>query len=299
MDLFLHLKELFNKNIDCGEDMNNHIVFFMRKKKCLYINKNIMVRDGSVCVIVYKHRVRDVLLPGKYKIGEQSIPETYAKAHIDRKNKKGAKVRKIRANIYYVNTNEIKSFDFTSNMGFSIKSRETGRVKGLSQGICTLRVIDPAKLIKTLLNYKNKVKSKDAFKIVGWLIGNKINKRIQKDKISVDMIFNNHEHLNKLLNTGLEDAYDNIGVFVKNIKLKSMNFSKRSQKKINNYLVTHKKVFNASTISNKNWSVRGEPASMVTRQVGSNSGNAYIVCARCGFKNSINATSCRNCNIKF
>ena len=94
MGIFSRLKELFNKNIECDADMNNHIVFFLKKKKFLYLNKNIIVRDGTNCVVVYKSRVADVILPGKYKINEQIIPETYKRAKVEKFGKRGKSIKK-------------------------------------------------------------------------------------------------------------------------------------------------------------------------------------------------------------
>lgn len=307
MNIFVGIKELFNKNIDCGEDMNNHIVFFLKNKKYLYLNKNIIVRDGSVCVVVYKRKVRDVILPGKYKISEQVIPVTYAKAKVDKQNKKGANVRRIRTDLYFVNVNEFNGFDFDSKDAFVLKSKDFGRIKGFSQGLCTLRVLDAGVLIKTLLNNRGRIKNKDVSGEIGVIVGNRINKRIQKDKITIDMIFHNHERINSILNTGLEDAYDNVGLFVKNIKLKAMNFSKSSQKKINKYLVANKKLVNASNIVNANWSIKSGESATVTRTSISAMQNTqknpnvqtFKICHRCGFKNFSHAVNCRNCNARF
>jgi len=307
MNLFAGIKSLFNKNIDCDEDMNNHIIFYLNKKKYVYINKNIIVRDGVVCVVVYKHKVRDVLLPGKYKINDQSIPVTYAKAKVDKKSKKRAKIRRIRVDLYFVNTREIKSFDFDSNDEFLIKSKECGRIKGLAQGLCNLRVIDAELLIKALLVNKHVIKTKIVPKEVGYIVGNRINKRIQKDKIGIDMIFNNNERLNSILNANLEDAYDNVGIFVKDIKLKAICFPKKSQKKINKYLVEHKKIVKTSSIINLNWQVKSNDSVSVTMNRQSNAMqnkqndpniNGIKICPRCGFKNNSQAVTCRNCTAR-
>ena len=115
MGIFAKIKELFNKNIECDGDMNSHIVYFLKKKKFLYLNKNIIVRDGTTCVVVYKAKVADVLLAGKYKINEQSIPETYKRAKVEKLNKKGSKIKRIRVDLYFVSNNEFKDFDFDSD----------------------------------------------------------------------------------------------------------------------------------------------------------------------------------------
>ncbi len=93
MGIFSSIKELFNKNIECDADMNSHMVFLLKKKKYMYLNKNIIVRDGTQCVVVYKSRVADVILPGKYKITEQVIPETYRRAKVDKLNNKREKFK--------------------------------------------------------------------------------------------------------------------------------------------------------------------------------------------------------------
>ena len=73
MGLIGKLKEFFNKNIECGEDLEKHIVFPFVKKKYLYLNKNILVRENSACVIVYKNKVCDVLIVGKYKVNAENV----------------------------------------------------------------------------------------------------------------------------------------------------------------------------------------------------------------------------------
>ena len=122
------------------------------------------------------------------------------------------------------------------------------------------------------------------------------------------MLFNSNDKLNTMLNTALEDGYDNVGIFVKNIKLKAINFSKKSQKKINQYLIEHKKFFKSSSIVNANWKVEANNASPVVRTSNTNAMqnqqytpnlNTFKICSRCGFKNNSNAASCRNCCTRF
>ena len=142
---------------------------------------------------------------------------------------------------------------------------------------------------------------------MGYIVGNRINKRIQKDKIGIDMIFNNNERLNSILNANLEDAYDNVGIFVKDIKLKAICFPKKSQKKINKYLVEHKKIVKTSSIINLNWQVKSNDSVSVTMNRQSNAMqnkqndpniNGIKICPRCGFKNNSQAVTCRNCTAR-
>lgn len=315
MGLIAKLKSFFNKNIECEENMQNHIVFLLEKKRFLYINKNIIVRDGTVCVVVYKSRVADVILPGKYKINEQVIPETFHRSKADKVGKHGAKVKRIRVDLYFVNTMERKIFDFDSDEPFLIKSKELGRIKGYLQGTCNIRVIDPAILIKCLINETGKEKNNEVDTDVGLWIGNKINKRIEKNKTTIEMLFNNHDFINAMLNTDLEDAYDNIGIFVKNIKLRAVNFPKKYQKKTNQYLPNIKKVSTSAIVSNSNIMSNtnsGEVKVAISPNIGTRTQssstmqnsqknlylNDFKVCNKCGFKNRIDNNICNNCGNK-
>ena len=252
MGFFSKLKELFNKNIECDEDMNNHIVFYLKKKKYLYLNKNIVVRDGTTCVVVFKSRVCDVILPGKYKINEQIIPETYSRAKIEKLNKKGKNIKKIRVDLYFLSSKDFKDFDFSSDEPFFLKSRELGRIRGYMKGSCVVRVLDPAVLIKCLIAETGKEKTEDVNDDIGLWIGNKINKKIEKNKIPIENIIHNNDYVASMINAELEDSFDNIGIFVKNIKLKAIDFPKKYQKKINEYMVSHKTIIKPSVVYNRN-----------------------------------------------
>lgn len=300
LGFFSSLKELFNKNIECDADMNNHIVFLLKKKKYLFLNKNIIVREGTNCVVVYKSRVTDVILPGKYKINEQIIPETFAKAKVDKLNKKGKKVKKIRVDLYFVSTNEFKNFKFDSDEPFFIKSKDLGRIKGFMEGNCVIRAIDPHVLIKSLIAEDGKEKTEDVNEDIGLWIGNKINKTIEKDKIPIENIVNNTGYVSSTLNTELEDGFDNIGIFVKNIKLKSIYFPKKYQKKINEYLIKTKTIIKPNIVFGENNSQTENDKSYVGVSAMQNVNNSrnmstFKTCSKCGGKNAITNSICSSC----
>ena len=309
MGIFAKIKELFNKNIECDGDMNSHIVYFLKKKKFLYLNKNIIVRDGTTCVVVYKAKVADVILAGKYKINEQSIPETYKRAKVEKLNKKGSKIKRIRVDLYFVSNNEFKDFDFDSDEPFFLKSKELGRIKGFIKGSCNVKVIDPGLLVRCLINETGKEKTEDVHEDIGLWIGNKINKKIEKDKISIDNILNNNDYICKVLNTDLEDAYDFIGIFVKNIRLKAIDFPKRYQKRINVYNKQHVMAIKPSVVYNGNLNpsavtitkqsgTLSQNGTMQTNRIDPNQAN-FKICKHCGFKNFKANRICNNCGNRF
>lgn len=296
MGLLSGFKELFNKNIECGEDLDSHILVFLKGKKYLYLGKNIIVRDNSACVVVYRNRVCDVLLPGKYKIGQDVIPECYSRAKIEKLKSKGRNLKKIRVKLYYVNTTEFKDFNFTSNMPFSIKSKELGKVKGCLCGKCTLRVIDSALFIKYLISSSRKINESIAIEKISSLIGNKMNKIFEKCKIPFEMMFTDREKVNSILNTEMEDALDKRGVFVKNISLKSVDIAKKHQEKVNEYVASYKRIVTPNT-SQKIWGI-GDEFKIPIKTVINNFNEEASTCSKCGHKNSNSNRVCGNCGNK-
>lgn len=311
MGIFAKLKEIFNKNIECGELILDHMVYFLKKKKYIYLGKNIIVRDGSACVVVFKNKVCDVILPGKYKINEEVIPETYSRAKIEKLAKKHKKIKKLRVQIYYINTQELAQFDFQSKIPFLVKSPELGKIKGFLEGSCMVRVIDPAILVKNLLHSLRKVRTDTADKKIGLWVGNKINQKVQKLKIPMNTILLSQDSVEAKLNIGLEDSYDNYGLYVKNIKLKAVNFPKKYLSKINEYMAKRNKVIISKNETQSRQSVTlSVNANTQAKQLNSGLNNAmqdvqktinintFKVCPKCGFKNYITKSKCNNCNNK-
>lgn len=298
MGLLNGVKELFNKNIECGEDLDSHIVLFLKSKKYLYLGKNIIVRDNSACVVVHKGRACDIIMPGKYKISEEIIPECFSRAKVEKLKSKGKKIKKIRVNLYYINTTEFKDFDFVSKKPFISKSKELGKVKGKLCGKCTVRAIDPLLLIKYLTTKSGKINNKITIEEVSKLIGNKINKVFEKSKMPFEMLFSDRQKVNSVLNTEVEDAFDKNGLFVKNINLKSVDVAKKHQDKVNDYLAKHKKVPTTASIVTPAMGIGDN------FKIPINIGNSYTssqttkTCNFCGYKNNVNSQVCINCGKK-
>lgn len=315
MGLISKLKDLFNKNIECGIEGDMHMVFPLRKKKYLYLKKNIIVRDDFSCVIVYKRHITDVLNPGKYKINQESLPELFDAADMHKKKKKG--VRRIKADIYYINKREFKDFCFVSDSPFVSKSNELGKVKGCLQGTCVLRIIDSEQLMRCILSKCARPKVKVVNELVSLWIGNVVNKKIKKLKISPNELLTNAKSLEGVLNSELEDAYDKQGLFIKQVKLKAVNFSKKYKKKVGEYMARHRKmvrngvspetrvkpfqyttaqpVRTATAISNTTVGQR----SVIDTANSHSQFKPFKVCDRCGVENSLEAKICNNCGKNF
>lgn len=299
MGLISAIKELFNKNIECGSDVDNHIVFFAKKYKKIYHHKNIIVRDNTNCVIVYKNKVSDVLYPGKYKINSDTLPDTFGRVKLSERGK----IKKIPCKLYFINTKDFINFEFVSKKPFKAKSNNMGKVKGCMKGSCTFKVIDSGSLLRLLIS--NGYTTTD--KIRNYLscrVGDAINKKIIKNKINLNSLLFEQDRIEKVLNTDLEDFFDKSGFYIKNIKLKAVDFAKKHREKINNMMITKKRV-----ITNYNVAINGsEDKQKVAVNVGSNSTmqsnqnrvniNTFVLCKHCGKRNNITSKNCVGCGKK-
>jgi len=302
MGIFKNLKNIFNKNIECDDSIDDRIVVRC-KKKWLYLSKNIYVKEKIACVVVYKGKVCDVVYSGKYRINGDSVPETFGRAKIEKQTSKGFKIKRIRADVYFVNLEDFKGVDYKSNIPFKTKSNSFGKVKGCLSGKCSLKVLDAGSLIKYLIGYKGKIKNKEISEKLSLLIGNKINNLIQKNKILTDMLFNNQEYVENILNTDMQEALDKYGLFVYNVQIKAVDFSKKKQEQINEYLSSHGRIITNVNIS----SVLGQSNNdqKVTISIGNtsqsvqnhntNNINNCLICSHCGKKNMPNSKICINC----
>ena len=312
MGLFRQLKELFNKNIECGNEIDDHIVYLLKKKKHLYIKKNIYVRENTACVVVYDGKVCDVVLEGKYRINQDSIPETYSRAKIEKKESSGAKIKKIRVDLYFVNLSTFKQFAYISDTPFKSKTTTFGRVKGCLAGTCSINVLDAGDLIKQLISKKGKIKTKDVAPELSLLVGNKINHVVQKQKIPIEMILNSQSHVESIVNAEMQEALDKQGLFVSNVKLKAVDFNKKYKKKLNKYLTSRPNIINTIDINeimgrkdaesekvcvNTGAQIKINQSTMQKQQKTTNY-QSFIECKKCHKKNGSNARICINCGHK-
>ena len=299
MGLISAIKELFNKNIECGSDLDNHIVFFAKKYKKIYHHKNIVVRENSNCVIVYKNKVADVLYPGKYKINADTLPDTFGRIKLTEKGK----IKKIPCKLYFVNTKDFSNFEFVSRKPFKAKSNNMGKVKGCMKGCCTFKVIESGALIRLVLS--NGCLTTDKIKnYLSCRIGDAINKKIIKNKISLNSLLFEQDRVEKILNTDLEDFFDKSGFYIKNIKLKAVDFAKKHRDRINNMMMTKKRVIANYNVdinnSNDKQMVSVDVGKITTMQNNQNcvNINTFALCKHCGARNNITSKNCIGCGKK-
>ncbi len=233
MGIFAYFKKMFNKNIENDEMYDGEFVhLYSRNPATFEVGYNIVVRPGFNAVFVARDRVTDVLPPGKYRIGLESLPLTFHRLKMDRVRKNSKPRNKFKADLYFVNINAFKGLTFDSDYPYINKTKELGKVIAYAEGTYDAQVTDPGDFVCYLLLDRAYVTNNVAIKILGLNVGNNVNKTLEKSKMKVTDIFKSPSSAEQLLNEKLAGAFMSIGVNVSDIKLKYFNISSKSKQKI-------------------------------------------------------------------
>lgn len=236
-------KTLFNKNIECVDKIKNNLIY-LYPKRTIYVGKTILVPNDTVAVFVYKDRVSDVLSAGKHIINESSLVETFERmnggAFKRKKNGLFKTIKKFNADIYFVSLLEEAYFPFFSDIPFVFKTKEFGKVSGYASGMCNIKMFKPELLIERLLDIYAYLKKGVFEKETGFIIGNVVNKILEKINVDFANILFHTEEVGNYINGEIEYSFDNLGFRVTKVDIESMQFGKKQQLKINEYIAKTK-----------------------------------------------------------
>ncbi len=237
MGLISSLKKLFNKNIQCGEEVKDHFIYlYPSSSRIVQVGANIVVGEDFFAAFVCKDRVSDVLPPGKHKITGATLPKTFSKLKLDRANRRGRLPKKFKADIYYISSNTLEQQNFYSGQKFYLKSSKFGKVKGYVEGICDIKVIDAEKLLKVLLADRYYIKNKYGIKKVMKLVGDEVCKILEHSKLSFTQIILNPTKLKEYLNPAINEKLQSLGVEVYNCEISSLKLNKSLKNQVATFI---------------------------------------------------------------
>ena len=235
--MIVGLKKLFNKNIECGEKlMGKFLYFYPSRFGKHHVNRNIIIPADFVVVVVCKGKVTDLLHAGKHTLNESTLLGTYRFMRLGRFSKSGKQPTTINIDLYFVYTKAIKFFAFFSDMPFKKKSTKFGMVKGRANGVCSLQITHPIQLVEYLLIGRGYTTQKEAEGDIGLLIGNKVNKLLEKAKFDFVEILNDKGMITSYLSDKLEIEYEKIGFRIYYVHLKSLNINRSKRAAVNKYI---------------------------------------------------------------
>lgn len=241
MGLFTKIKNIFSKNIECGDEVENHFIYFYPlKNRIVNIGSNIVVRPGYNAVFVYGDKVCDVLPSGKHKIGNTTLPITFDRLKLNKPNKYDNLPKKFKADIYFVNTNLNKEVDFNSDIPFVAKSETFGKVKGYCEGVFDMQVVQPEKVMKFMLADCAYLKNKQGIKKLKLLVGNEVNRGLEKSHLHFSEVLMQPQTLYDYFNPAMNDKILFTGISVNNVEVTSLRLNRKMQEKVAEYLESQK-----------------------------------------------------------
>lgn len=235
MGIISYLKGLFNKDLECKEDISNHFVYFFPLTKLIKVNSNIIVPAGFEAVFVVKDTVCDVLKEGKHKITNASLPVLYSKLKLARPKKNGRYTKKFKCDIYFVNLSDI-STNFIGENPFVLKSYTFGKVKGYAEGMVDFRVVDSLSLIERLLIELPYIKNGKAISILGTVVGDEINSALESSDTKFRDIITHPNVIHKYLAQEMENKLDYMGIRILDAEISALRLNKKIQEKVSKYL---------------------------------------------------------------
>ncbi len=243
MGLIAKLKNMFNKNIDCSNELGDSLVhFYTTSGRTVKLNTSIVVKEGYVVVIVCKDRVTDVLPEGKHKIDNASIPNTFRLLKLYKIDQDGKSPNSFKCDFYFVSKRFVRDFVFVSDVPYYKRKDPLGKVEAYSEGAVTLNIDDPAKLITYLLIDNAYIKDKTAVKEISLEIGNFINKRMEKIDLNFQELLTQSKYVHTFLNKDVITPLEYMGINISNIVVSGINMSTKLQKKLELVPQTPKKL---------------------------------------------------------
>ena len=231
MGFLAKLKQMFSSNIvyNSEEDVDLGVLY---RNKTTKLKKGafVLIEDKATCIVVHKGEITDFLYgKGKFRIAQEDMPKLFARA-VTPKNEKE---KIIKADLYFIKATAVEKFVFFSGKPFIIKSREYGKVSGNVEGLCSVTVTSVQDLFNWLFMIRRHFKTGKIDQIIAEQIGNTVCRALEKAKINVkDMVLRN-ANVKEYLNIELENAFEPIGLEVRDFDLKGIQFHKKFQDKIN------------------------------------------------------------------
>lgn len=231
------LFKLFSKNIIPNDNINNYIVYFYPlKKNKVKVNATLEVPQGFQVVVVYNGKITDILSMGRHKVNGSTMPDIFNKLKLGVPTKRGNYKKYFKAQIFYVNLKPFTNFAFSSDIPFYIRSESFGRIKGFSEGTTTLTVENSEELMKFVLRYCSNFKASKIQDKISKLVGNVVNRVLEKTKLSFSQVLLNPSILDKHFNPAVSNYLQEYGLSAHNVKLVSFKLNNKIQKKVNEFL---------------------------------------------------------------
>ena len=189
MGLFQKIKSLFQKPLQIKNFTGQEVVIRSKNSGKIDLNRKLIVPENFICFLVAKETVCDKFTSGDHKLSIDNLPVLTRKLKLNVPNKKGKYKDKFFADIYFVNLAQINDCIFSSEQGIYIKKDKeflglTCFVKGKYQ----FKIADPHLFLEAILKVYGVINSGLAKRQIGIWTGELVDKKIEKNKPTVEQI---------------------------------------------------------------------------------------------------------------
>ena len=244
LGILKNIKKMFSKNIDCADELEGKSWYlYSSKNREIKVGANIIVPHNFFAVFVCKDKVCDVLREGKFAINGANMPKTFSIMKLGKANKHGNFKKRFIGDVYYITSLKQCDIEFESYDKYYNKSAKFGTIKALSQGLFNMEITDPDKLLKYMLSERAVVNEDLFFDLLGGLVGNYINKKLEVLFEDFYYILINPTKVNEKLNViiDMEEYFSDYGFKISNVRFQSLNVSTKLKKHIEEELKNVKK----------------------------------------------------------
>ena len=243
MGFFKKIKQMFSKNIDCSDILVDKTFYlYATKKREIRVGANIIVPADFYAVFVCKDKVCDTILSGKFEINGANLPKTFSTLKLGKANKKGKYKKKFLADIYFLSKKCVKDNYFSSYGYYVNNSAKVGKIKARSEGQFDFEIVDAGKLLKYMLSERAYIEEEMFFDVLGGLVGNYINVKLEALYDEFIEILLNPKLVNERLNVTIEmeEHFEDYGFKLSNVRFESFNVSSAVKSKVNDVLKREK-----------------------------------------------------------
>lgn len=229
-------KRLLRKEIYLENKNRNELVCPITAKK-IKVGSTLKVPEGFAFVLGYNGKVYDCFNEGEKTLDLINMPETVKKFKLNKPDKNGRFVKKIKINGYYVNLNEF-IFPWQTYRKLVFKDSEFGYFKAKSNGEIILKVENAKLFMKALLTEYSYLKKGEGKKITLSFISEFLTLFIEKQNYDIVKLANNYPEITEEAKNGITKKFEKYGVNILNLYIREFKLPKKLQENIINNTYT-------------------------------------------------------------
>lgn len=231
MGIIKYLKNLFKKTIDLADIDKSQVVALNKSNAKIKFGTRLNVPENFVCALVFKNKIADIFKEGKYKLEVTTMPVLTRIEKLTKPNKKGNLPKTFKADIYYINLNEIENQTFSNSVVY-LKDKQYKIVGVRMAGVYSFKIIDPEEFMEAMFTQYGVLRNKVVKDEISYWISKLVAKRVKKNSPKVFELYARESPcFDGLIDYINDDVFD-CGIKLSKIDVTDVKFPKKVYKKV-------------------------------------------------------------------